>query len=224
MTLKADILRELDGLMAEGTRLDATYEISRGTVVSKTPEVVFRSFATSAFALIERVAGKSSEFYSALPKELPNRIRVLGLGKGYVVPIITGALSALRKAVDGGLLVRLEDRLRANVYDDFLVQAATLLKADYHVAAMVLVGGVLEDHLRKLFGARSPTWKGDPSLSKYNDALYGAKLYAKTVLSRIQAIAHVRNEAAHGNGAAVKRDDVEDALAYVRRFLTDYPA
>ena len=87
---------------------------------------------------------------------------------------------------------------------------------------MVLIGGVLEDHLCKLCTNRRLTWSGSGSLAKYNDLLRD-KAYAQPVWRRIQAISDVRNEAAHGNGTAVKRSDVEDALTYVGRLLTDYP-
>lgn len=222
MTLKDDLLRELDSLIAEGQRLEASYVSGKmGLRHSQLPEIDFQTFTTSARAAINRIAGTSSEFYSILPAKSQRQIAMSGHG---AVAAVTGALIALRRAVDAGLLVGMEDRLRANIHDGFLDQADVLLKAGYHVAAMVLIGGVLEDHLHKLCAARALAWKGDGSLSKYNDALYGASLYAKTVLSRIQAIAHVRNDAAHGNGAAVKRDDVDDALTYVRRFLADHPA
>lgn len=223
MSLKREILTQLDELIAEGQRLDASFRMSdRGTGESDVAEVEFQSFVTASRAAVERIAGKSSEFYAAIPKEIPDRIAVLGYG-GSVIPPITGALIALRQAVDAGLLVGLEDRLRANVYDDFLVQATELLSAGYHVPAIVLIGGVLEDHLRKLCQARFLSWKGAGSLSKFNDLLKDT-LYPQTVWRRIQAISDVRNDAAHGKGASVKRDDVDDAHSYVQRFLADYPA
>lgn len=223
MALKSDILRELDGLIVDGQRLDSSYRmVSMGSRESDIPEVEFQAFATGSRVAIERIAGRTSDFYCAIPKEIPDRIAVLGYG-GSVVPVITGALIALRKAINAGSLVRLEDRLRANVYDDFLVQAGELLTAGYHVAAMVLIGGVLEDHLRKLCQVRNLIWKGDGSVSKYNDLLKDT-LYPQTAWRRIQAIADVRNAAAHGHGLSVKRDDVDDAHGYVQRLLADYAA
>ena len=223
MALKDDILQELDTLIAEGERLDGTYHMcDYGTVESQAPETEFRAFATASKAAIARIAGTESEFYGELPKEMPDRISVLGYG-GSVVPVITGALIALRKAVDAGLLVSLESRLRANVYDDFLEQATELLRAGYHVAAMVLVGGVLEDHLRKLCDARSLKWSGNGTISKYNDLLRDT-LYPQPVWRRLQAIADLRNDAAHGKGTTIKVADVQDAYEYVGRALADYPA
>jgi hypothetical protein len=171
MTLKDDLLLELDSLIAEGQRLDGSYRMTdMGSRESAIAEADFQAFVTASRAAVDRIAGRNSEFYAGLPKQTQDRIAVLGYG-GSVVSVITGVLVALRRAVNAGWLVSLENRLRANVYDDFLGQSEGLLKAGYHVAAIVLIGGVLEDHLRKHCDARSLTWTGDGSLSKYNDVL-----------------------------------------------------
>lgn len=85
---------------------------------------------------------------------------------------------------------------------------------------MVLIGGVLEDHLRKLCEARGLPWQGNGTIGKYNDLLRD-RLYPQPVWRRIQAIADLRNSAAHGRGSAVKHEDVEDAQRYVQRFLAE---
>lgn len=222
MSTKDEILAELDGLIVEGKRIDASYYVGdMGSRYSKLPEVDFHSFATASRAAIARIAGLSSEFYRVLPAT-PPQVDVLGYG-GSFISGITGALAALQNAVRGGLLVTLENQLRANVYDDFLVQAEELLKANYHVAAMVLVGGVLEDHLRKLCDARKLKWSGNGSISKYNDLLRDT-IYPQPTWRRIQGVGDLRNDAAHGQGTSIKVDDVKDSLQFARRFLADYPA
>lgn len=157
--LKNDVLTELDLLIVEGHRLDGTYALSGAHYMSREPEASFHTLNAKARAAIARIAGTGSEFYRALPRQLPAQVSFKDFGGSFVAQI-TGALEALRHSVAQGLLVTLESRLRANVYDDFLVQAKDLLDAGYHVAAMALVGGVLEDHLMKLCGARSLTWSG----------------------------------------------------------------
>lgn len=219
--LKAEVLAELDGLIAEGTRLDATFVLDGYHYWSQEPEASFHRLYVQARAAVARLSGTNSEFYRALPTELPGQVTVKDAGASFVAKI-TGSLEALRDTVDRGLLATLESRLRANVYDDFLVQARDLLAAGYHVAAMSLIGGVLEDHLSKLCRKANLTWAGHGSISKYNDLLKD-NLYPQTTWRRIQAIGDVRNEADHGNGANVKRNDVDDAWTYVQRLLSDYP-
>jgi hypothetical protein len=193
-----------------------------GATDSKLPESDFRAFATGALACISRIVGESSEYYKTIPQDLTNHLH----SPGYAVPItkpLIGSLKALRNAVDANLLVSLEDRLRANIHDDFLQQAKSLLDDGYHVAAIVLTGGVLEDHLRKLCEARGLQWTGDGTIAKYNDLLHG-KLYEKPTWRRIQTVGDNRNNAAHGKGSTLKPEDVADDHKYVTRFLTDHPS
>ncbi len=135
-----------------------------------------------------------------------------------------GVLVGLRETVAAGFLASMEARIRGNVEDDFLGQGATLLASGYHVAAMVLVGGVLEDRLRVLVAACGVPITDSGSLSKYNDALVKAGTYDQPTWRRIQSIADLRNRAAHGgaDAANVKPEDVDDALKYVGRFLADH--
>jgi hypothetical protein len=222
MDLRDELLAQLDALLAEGQRVVTSYRLDEWSYASsRMSEADIQAFVTSGLAALERIAGKDSEFYRNLPPK-PRCLQALEPNDGYPSALL-GALTALRRAVADGLLVRLERRVRANVYDDFLVQARELLDAGYHVPAMVLVGGVLEDHLRKLCTARGLTWNGSGSLSKYNDALR-EKVYDQPAWRRIQALADLRNKAAHGQGAEVRQDDMEDAHRYVGRFLADYPA
>jgi hypothetical protein len=225
MTLKADILAHLDALLTTAQRLDDSFRIGDyGSYESNIPEAEHRAFVTSAKAAIRRIAGNDSEYFKALP-EITNgeRITVPGYSPT-TIPAVRGSLDALRDAVDSGLLTSIESLLRANFHDDFLDQSQSLLDAGYHVAAMVLIGGVLEDHMQRLCINRSLVWSGTGSLSKYNDALRTGTIYAQPTWRRIQSIGDVRNDAAHGNGVKVAQTDVDDAQKYVRRFLSDHPA
>jgi hypothetical protein len=211
----------MDSLLVEGERIAISYSFDGGVFRSTFSEIEIRSFVTLSSVLISSVSGKDSEYYRQLPQTesiflsscidtTPNNNQV-------------GVFRALKIAVDRGLLVALEQRIRTNVYVDFLEQSRELVASHYHVAAMVLVGGVLEDRLRKICIGRVLTWKGSGSLAKYNDLLKDV-LYDQATWRRVQAIGDVRNDAAHGNGANVKEADVDDALKYVERFLADYPA
>ena len=224
MSIKQEVLDQLDALIHEGNRLNDSYAMTgMGSLESKLPEADFRAFATATFAAVDRLVGRNSEYHHSLPPVDTNDPFTLPGYNSTKVPAMLGALIALRQAVDKELLVGLESRLRANIHDDFLQQSKALLDVKYHVAAMVLIGGVLEDHLQKLCTKNKLTWKGDGSISKYNDLLR-AGVYDQPTWRRIQSIGDLRNEAAHGNGANVKAPDVEDAYKFVGRFIVDCPA
>lgn len=223
MSVKQESLDELDGLIQGGNRLNASYGMDNmGQLESNLTETDFRSYATATYATVERIAGSKSEYYQSLPKVDPSDPLRLPGYNNTKTPAMVGALTALRQAVDKGLLVSLESRLRANIHDGFLQQGKALLDSEYHVAAMVLVGGVLEDHLQKLCVKQGLTWNGNGSISKYNGQLHGT-VYDKPLWRRIQSIGDIRNDAAHGQGAKVNVADVEDAYKFVGRFIVDHP-
>lgn len=224
--MKKEVLSQLDALIKTGQRLIESFRYESLTYESKVPEAELRAFVVSALAAIERIAGKNSQYYENIPQErvlLPLAVESYNLS---FIPTVTGVLVALRDAVDQGLLESLESRLRANIHDDFLVQASELLGAGYHVAAMVLIGGVIEDHLQKLVQIQGLTLPKRGSISKYNDLLRKNNVYNQSMWRRIQSIGDLRNEAAHGKGSAIKADDAKDAKdahTFVQRFITDHP-
>lgn len=221
--IKSQVCAELDTLIERGRKLDSSFQKVEYGVKSSVPEAEHRAFITASLAAIARVAGRDSEYFECAPKQDLKTSITSGWVQGPTIPAMLGALMALREAVGAGLLQSLETRLRANVHDDFLEQAKQLDNSGYHVAAMVLAGGVLEDHLKKLCQRQSLTWSGSGSLSKYNDLLRDVA-YPQPTWRRIQAIGDVRNHAAHGEGDQVAPADVADAMQFISRLIADYPA
>lgn len=223
MKLKQDILDELDALIRKGKQLDESFKPDRlNRYGSPIPEHEHRAFATSTLATIKRISGEESQYYAMAPKPDSSTRICAARTDPTIIPGLRGALIALRAAVEGDLLVSLESRIRIAVHDDLLQQASDLTETGYHVAAMVLTGGVLEDHLRKMCEHRSLSWSGSGSISKYNENLR-TEAYNKATWRRIQSIGDIRNSAAHGEFEDVNEADVQDALSFTSRFLSDYP-
>lgn len=222
MTLKTRALGELDTLIKLGHSACNTGRDESG-YAPPSEESQLRAFRTTALATVSRIAGRDSEFYRSIPPVPDNRALTYP-SSAHLIEAALGAVLALRAAVEAGQLETLAQRVRSNTYDDFLVQAEELLRAkpSYHVAAMVLVGGVLEDNLSKMCQSRGIQWKGRDGLTAYNDALKET-VYAQAVWRRIQVVADNRNAAAHGgeDASALKHEDVEDDLRWVRKFLAE---
>ena len=218
--MKKEVLIQLDALIETGHRLAGSFQLRDYEYESSVPEAELRAFVTSALASIERIAGKDSQFYGNIPQERVSS--PLAFGDISFIPTVTGVLIALRDAINQGLLQSLESRLRANIHDDFLAQASELLDAGYHVAALVLTGGVLENHLQKMLHAHGLTLPNKGSISKYNDLLHN-NAYNQPIWRRIQSISDLRNDAAHGKGSNITPEDAKDAHTFVQRFIADYP-
>ena len=231
--MKTEILTQLDTLIETGQRLTASfqrcdyddyddYDYGTPPYKSGASEAELRAFVISSRATIEQIADENSLYYENTPQSAPARLAIGD--ERLLFSTITGVLIALRDAVAQGLLTSLESRLRANIHEDFLTQSLDLLNAGYHVAAMVLIGGVIEDHLQKLVQIQGLTLPKQGSISKYNDLLRNDNVYNQSVWRRIQSIGDLRNDAAHGKGSDIKFEDVQDAHTFVKRFITDYPA
>jgi hypothetical protein len=183
MIAREVVLSQLDTLISQGERIVRSYRNVEYIPESGTPEHEIRAFIATAFAAVERIAGRNSEFYVQLVSIPPGK-RATNMPE--IPSAALGAIVGLRYAIDAGLLIRLEASIRANVYDDLLLQADELMKAHYDVAAMVLIGAVLEQHLQKLCNGHSLSWNGAGSLSKYNDLLREV-VYNQTTWRRIQS-------------------------------------
>lgn len=134
-----------------------------------------------------------------------------------------GTLEAIREAVEHGLLVTVEELVRAEAFDSLLDQAAYLESEGYFLAAGVIGRAVLEEHLRKLCEAKSCSpAKPKPTINDFKDSLYKAKHITATVMKHVESMAAVGNEAAHNkdtlDAAAVGR-----LLRDVRDFLVRNP-
>lgn len=114
----------------------------------------------------------------------------------------------------------------AEVFSDFLDMAGYLLEQGYKDAAAVMIGSVLEEHLRQLCQANSidtfDTKKGRkiPKAGNIlNQSLRKAKVYNQIDSRSIEFWFDIRNQAAHGNYCQYTREQVELMLRGVLEFL-----
>ena len=112
--------------------------------------------------------------------------------------------------------------VRADVFADFLEMAEYLIQQGYKDPAAVLIGGVLEEHLRGLCGPRGidVTVSGRPKkVDAMNAELTGAGAYNKLDQKVVTAWLDLRNNAAHGKYDQYNDDQVRSMLAGVREFV-----
>ena len=97
MSVKKDILDQLNALIDEGKRCEASFRmVDMGANESSMPETDLRAFETKSFAAIERIVGKQSEYYRSLPSnDDPQPISVPGYTPTFI-PAVNGALAATR--------------------------------------------------------------------------------------------------------------------------------
>lgn len=208
------ILAQIDSVLAvyESAKRTSEYEDLADHGDTYTSELITRLAAT-----IDRLSPPGSQYRESADTAL----REYGVGNAYNIPILAGALKALRADYAAGYLQRVEDIVHADVFSDFLDMADHLLTQGYKDPAAVLIGGVLEEHLRKLClrhavsitnGARLKTADG------MNADLANAGVYNKLDQKHVIAWLDLRNKAAHAKYGEYTKEQVQGFLQGVRDF------
>lgn len=104
--------------------------------------------------------------------------------------------------------------------------AEHLLTEGFKDAAAVLIGGVLEDALRKLSqsnGLALTNAQGKPlTIDPMNVNLAKAGVYQPLTQKQITSWADLRNNAAHGHYNKYVVSEVKEMLLFVQRFAADF--
>ncbi len=139
-----------------------------------------------------------------------------------------GMLLALRSDYECGYLQSVVELVHADVFADFLEMAAYLLEQNYKDPSAVIVGSVLEEHLRKLCnkqGIAATKPDGTPKKADtLNSELTAAGAYSKLDQKNVTAWLDLRNKAAHGHYTEYTQEQVALTLQGVRDFAARYPA
>ncbi len=148
------------------------------------------------------------------------------------VPHVGGALKALQNDIRSGYITSVQELIHSSVFSDFLEMAEHLLSEGYKDPSATLIGGVLEEHLRKLCDKNGIDIEflnasGDSRPKKadtLNADLAKAGVYSSLDQKSITAWLDLRNKAAHGRYSEFSKEQVELLLQSVRDFLVRCPA
>jgi len=214
------IKARLDALLVLGDQVLATRQsYGPGIIAGDYVDSALASqWATSCQSFLSRVFGRESDHYLAFSKEIERGIAFSNAKRAQ------GVMRAAEDDLSAGALFQVRALIEAEVFDDFLEQAEALHKAGYYQPAAVVAGAVLEDGLRSLCTTNSITIPSRPKLDTMNSDLAKAGVYSKLVQKKITTLADLRNKAAHGQWDEFDAEDVEEMLAQVRRFMSDFVA
>jgi hypothetical protein len=154
-------------------------------------------------------------------------LKQYGVNNGYMVEPLLGILKALRADYAAGYLATVEELIHANLFSDFLEMADHLVNQGYKDPAAVLVGSVLEEHLRKLCLKNGLPVLAGANYKKadtLNADLAGATVYSKLDQKSVTAWLDLRNKAAHGHYADYTKEQVQLMLDGVRHFMARHMA
>jgi hypothetical protein len=176
MSIDTKIIKRLDDLIELGENVLSTREpaapgFAGGDFIDTQ---LANQWLTSSLNLIQRVFGKSSVHYYSLYRHFS-----IGPLRWPQVNQAFGVLLAAKDDFEKEALFDIKRLIEADLFDDFLEQAAYLHEAGYFQAAAVITGSVLEDGLRKLCIQNSIELPDKPKLDWMNAQLAKASVYNK---------------------------------------------
>ncbi|MFD1874407.1 hypothetical protein [Hymenobacter bucti] len=179
----------------------------------------FYEFKAAALSLLGNTLGENHSSFKEFKSAMDNT-RLLSLNAG------VGVFKAFRHDVEDGWLFTFKKIVSAEIFTDFLEMASHLLQEGYKDAAAVMIGGVLEEHLRQLCvknGLDVTTLKEGKDIPKtadrMNNDLSGAGVYGKLYQKSVTTWLDLRNKAAHGKYTEYDERQVQLMEASVLDFV-----
>ncbi|MFT3902903.1 MAG: hypothetical protein QM727_06995 [Niabella sp.] len=181
----------------------------------------FKVFETSSLSFILATYGEKHPYYTRFKESVTQ-------AKPDDVKAGKGILTSIKTEIEKGWLSTIKGLISAEIFSDFLEMAEHLLTEKYEHPAAVMIGSVLEEHLRQLCDKSDDIdiieIKNGKTLPKKADLLNAdlAKhgIYNKLDQKNITAWLDLRNKAAHGKYAEYNIKQVEFMLQGVREFMT----
>lgn len=175
------------------------------------------------YAAVERLTNNEGPFAEIIEGILAMQIPPLEK-----VARLVPALEALRAEYEGGYMQSFAEIIHGDLFGDFLDMADHYHERSHEVAAAVIAGTVLEEHLRKLAVKHSVLLvdaNGKPRLAEpLNHELAKAGAYTVSVQKQVTAWYGVRNTAAHGQLEPKDYGLVGPMVTGVRSFVNFNPA
>lgn len=215
-----DLTSRVDELLAMGAAVLSTGYSSGGRYnvqhVKPAPMAGFRSVALS---FIERTYGSKHPHVAQFTGKTENNFRS-------DCEAAISILEAIRAEIAGGWLFSVKALVTAEVFADFLSMAEHLLETGYKDPAAVMIGSVLEEHIRQLCLARQMDVDEEKDgkvipkkADRLNADLVKNEVYSKLDQKLVTAWLDLRNNAAHGKYDQYTAQQVKNMNAGVVEFM-----
>ena len=146
---------------------------------------------------------------------------------GYMLHEGVGAMSELllnlMRDIDAGALVTIEDRARAETFEDFLAHAKAYQSDGRKNEAGAIGGIVFEDSLRRICRKYSIAEK-DVKLDLLITQLTNIGVLNQAKAKRARAAAHVRTKASHAQWDEFDSHDVESTIEFTQELVESHLA
>ena len=215
---KDDLIKRIDQLLIQGQNVLSTKEYSSDFVKMG----LQMGFRTASLSFIENVYGDSHTYFNEFYEHVN--------GRGYeCTENGLNILSSIKNEIENDWLISFKQMVSAEIFSDFFEMSKYLLDLKYKDPAAVMIGSVLEEHLRLLCRNNSVdiTYlkNGDTipkKANKLNADLTKAGVYGVLEQKNISAWLDLRNRAAHGKYGEYNQEQVELMYQGVLNFITTF--
>ena len=219
MAVDQEIIERLNNVVDKGERLLTT--VRRDSSPGRVDGELCLAWQSQSLVLLQAVFGPDHIF--ARNFEISTTNRGFVQSEATVVSRGQGVLKAAQEDITKGWTRSLREEIHNEVFTDFLEMADHLLNnGNFCVAAVVLAGSTLEDHLRKL--SQKHDLPVVDSINTMNQALRKKGVYPQSTWSSITAWYGLRTEAAHGKRSDFAHQEVQLMISGVRDVISRYPA
>lgn len=220
MSLEKKLSDRASKLLDLVDRALGTAKYPTGIGIPTVNKELFNEFRTASLSFIKNIYGEKHSYYTDFDDRVTeSRPSNAEIGKGI--------LKAIKSEIDDGWLIDIKELISADIFADFLEMAEYLLSENYKDPAAVMVGSVLEEHLRQLCNKYNIpiTDNRDGRISpkkadSLNSELYKANVYNTLDQKNVTAWLDLRNKAAHGHYGTYNQVQVEGMLQSVQEFIS----
>jgi hypothetical protein len=224
--LEREVLERIENVLGKGEQLleHHTEKGVRGLQIDTGP---YREWHTQGLTVLDAVFGRNHTYTQAF---------LAWTSRASTPHTVNDGLGTLRAAYEDlskGYTRSFKELVHADVFDDYLEMAASLLADGGHKdAAAVIAGSTLEEHLRKLCqknGIDTTREKSNGDTEPRKASTLNDDLHKATVITQIewrsnQGWLDIRNASAHGKYENYTKEQVKQMIDGIRDFLSRHPA
>jgi hypothetical protein len=215
--MEKQIIERLDKIILLGTQVLASVKLDP-LLEEYVDHKLLAQYRTAGQSFLMNVFGADSPYY----KEFKEQVNFYQ--SRTETEVGQGILQGAKEEIQNGGLISIKKLVMADLFADFLEMAEYLLSENYKDASAVMIGSVLEEHLRKLCDTNkisviNPKDGKPKKADTLNGELGGQSVYDKLDLKNITAWLDLRNKAAHGKYSEYNSDQVKNMLNGVSEFI-----
>lgn len=214
-----DLVTRIDEIIGLGEQALATRYRMQGMSGDYVKGAPMAGFRTASLSFIERVYGAGHPHFQQFEARTKTSY-LTDAERGIAI------LQAIRSEIAGSWLFTVKGLVASELFSDFLDMAEHLLGQGYKDAAAVMIGSVLEEHLRQLCHRHSIELADEKDgtliprkADRLNVELAKKSVYTSIDQKQVTAWLGLRNDAAHGKYEQYTAEQVKQFLSGVVGFM-----